>query len=131
MTVVGSRPATTCPPWCRADHEADERRQYESAQAMARQFAAEGLHVEPVLDTFRMHTLEVGQVTVRAGADEEPAALRVELEQLEDVDGTAGGSAPPRLVLWEPAGWTEDFTMQEAEHLAGVLLRARALVSAP
>ncbi len=54
----------------------------------------------------------------------------MELQQLEDVDGTAGGSTPPRLVLWEPVGWTEDYTPQEAEHLAGLLLQARALLSA-
>ncbi len=59
-------PTTTCPAWCRADHEADERRRLESVAATARQLAAEGLHVEPVLDTFRVHTVEVGQVTVRA-----------------------------------------------------------------
>ncbi len=44
-----------------------------------------------MLDTFRVHRVEVGQVSVRAGAAEEPAALRVELQQLEDVDGAAGG----------------------------------------
>ncbi len=70
-------------------------------------------------------------MTVRAGAAEEPAALRVELQQLEDVDGTAGGSTPPRLVLWEPALWTEDYTLDEAEALAALLQHARALVSAP
>ncbi len=72
-----------CPTWCRADHEADERRRLESVRATARQLAAEGLQVEPVLDTFRVHRVDVGQVVVRAGAAEEPAALRVELQQLE------------------------------------------------
>ncbi len=65
-----------CPTWCRADHEADERRRLESVRATARQLAAEGLQVEPVLDTFRVHRVDVGQVVVRAGAAEEPAALR-------------------------------------------------------
>ncbi len=48
----------TCPAWCTADHEADERWRQKSVQATARQLAAEGLHVEPVLDTFRVHTVE-------------------------------------------------------------------------
>ncbi len=112
-----------CPPWCRADHEADERRRRESVEATARQLAAEGLHVEPVLDTFRVHTVEVSQVTVRADAAEEPAALRVELQQLEDVDGTAGGSTEPRVVLHEPDGWTEDYTLSEPAGLAALLPR--------
>ncbi len=120
---------TTCLAWCRADHEADERRRLESVQVTARQLAAEGLLVEPVLDTFRVHRVEVGQVSVRAGAAEEPAALRVELQQLEDVDRTAGGSTPPRLVLWEPAGWTEDYSLDEAETLAALLQQARRLVT--
>ncbi len=38
----------------------------------------------------------------------------MELQQLEDVDGTAGGSTPPRLVLSEPALWTEDYTLDPA-----------------
>ncbi len=53
----------------------------------------------------------------------------MELQQLEDVDGTAGGSTPPRLVLWEPAGWTEDYTLDEAETLAALLQQARRLVT--
>ncbi len=77
----------------------------ESVQATARQLAAEGLQVEPVLDTFRVHTVEVGQVTVRAGAAEEPAALRVELQQLEG--GTPSASRPRCHFLTEdvPRMW--------------------------
>ncbi len=56
--LIDDRPTATCPAWCRADHEADERRRRESVQATARQLAAEGLHVQPVLDTFRVHTVE-------------------------------------------------------------------------
>ncbi len=74
-TPTAAFPGATCPPWCRADHEADERRRFEGVQATARQLAAEGLLVEPVLDTFRVHRVEVGQVSVRAGAAEQPAAL--------------------------------------------------------
>ncbi len=51
MTITDDRPTTTCPAWCRADHEADERRRLESVKATARLLAAGGLQVEPVLDT--------------------------------------------------------------------------------
>ncbi len=64
---------------------ADERRRRASVQATVRQLAAEGLHVEPVLDTYRLHSAEVGRVLVRVGPQEQREALRVVLEQLEDV----------------------------------------------
>ncbi len=97
-----------CPPWCTADHEAEMQRRREMAAAVDRQLgvpplrSVDSTEVESgrglVVDTYLLHTVEVGQVTVRAGAAEEPATLRVELQQLEDVDGTAGGSAhSPRL----------------------------------
>ncbi len=92
------------------------------AEHTAWSLAADGLFVEPVLDTYRMHTAEVGRVVVRAGQHEDPADLRVVVEQLEDVDGTAGGSTEPRVLLHEPDGWSEDYTLTEA----GVASRAAA-----
>ncbi len=41
MTITDDQPTTTCPAWCRADHEADERRRLESVQATVRLLAAE------------------------------------------------------------------------------------------
>ncbi len=82
MTITDDR-STTCPAWCRADHEADERRRRESVQATVRLLAADGLHVEPVLDTFRVHTVrvqhtvEVGHMPVRTARGERPVPLRV------------------------------------------------------
>ncbi len=108
---------------------ADERRRRASVQATVRQLAAEGLHVEPVLDTYRLHSAEVGRVLVRVGPQEQREALRVVLEQLEDVDGSAGGSTGPRLLLHEPAGWTEDYTPSEARELAALLRAAYDLVA--
>ncbi len=70
MTVVGSRPAPTCPTWCTADHEAELQRRREMAEDTARSLAADGLFVNPVPDTYRMHTAEVGRVVVRASASE-------------------------------------------------------------
>ncbi len=60
MTVVGSRPAPTCPTWCTADHEAELQRRREMAEDTARSLAADGLFVNPVPDTYRMHTAESG-----------------------------------------------------------------------
>ncbi len=48
----------------------------------------DGVLVAPMIDTYRLHAAEVGRVTVRAGQHEEPAELRVVVEQLE-----AGGRA--------------------------------------
>ena len=36
---------------------------------------------------------------------EDAAERRVVAEQLEDVDGTAGGSTEPQVLLHEPDGW--------------------------
>ncbi len=78
------------------------------SSAPAQQLAAEGLQVEPVLDTFRMHTVEVGQVTVRAGADEGPAALRgpnvTAVYAAFDVTQTADAMAAVAAGLEETAG---------------------------
>ena len=79
-------------------------------------------------DTYLLHAAEVGRVTVRAGWHEEPAELRVVLEQLEDVDGTAGGSTEPRVRLVEPDRWSEDYTLGEAAWLAALLHKADHLV---
>ncbi len=80
--------------------------------------AAEGLHRAPLVDTYRVHTVDVGTVTVRTGVlHEEPAELRVVVEQIEDVDGTAD-STEPRIRVCPPAGWSEDYTADEAERLA-------------
>ncbi len=88
--------------------------------------AADGLFVEPVLDTYRMHSAEVGRMVVRAGQHETPAELLVLVQQCEDVDGTAGGSTGP-LVCMSRSGGTEDFTLDEAEQLARLLRAARDL----
>ncbi len=128
MTITDDRP-TTCPPWCRADHAADMQRRREMAADTALSLAADGLFVNPVLDTYRMHTAEVGRVVVRAGQHETPAELLVLVQQCEDVDGTAGGSTGPLVSLHEPQWWSEDFTLDEAEQLAELLRAARDLVA--
>ncbi len=65
---------------------------------------------------------------VRTGRDELPAPLRVTVEQFEDVDGSAE-STGPLLRIQEPPGWTEDYTLDEAEALAALLQQARRLVT--
>ena len=77
--TADDRPAT-CPAWCRADHEMDMWRRRESAHAIARSLAAEGLHRPPMIETYRRHSAEVG----RAGFDEDPAELTVLVDQVED-----------------------------------------------
>ncbi len=68
-------------------------------------------------------------MVVRAGQHETPAELLVVVQQCEDVDGTAGGSTGPLVSLHEPPWWSEDFTLDEAEHLAALLRTARDLVA--
>ncbi len=94
-----------------------------------RLLAADGLFVNPVLDTYRMHSAEVGRVVVRAGQHGTPAELLVLVQQCEDVDGSAGGSTGPLVSLHEPQWWSEDFTLDEAEQLAELLRAARDLVA--
>ncbi len=120
---------STCPPWCTTDHAAEMQRRREMAEHTAWSLAADGLFVEPVLDTYRMHSAEVGRIVVRAGQHERPAELLVLVQQCEDVDGTAGGSTGPLVSLHEPQWWSEDFTLNEAEQLAGLLRAARDLVA--
>ncbi len=93
MTITDDRPTTTCPTWCRADHAADLQRRRDVAQDTARDLAAEGLCVEPVLDTYRLHRVEVGCVPVRVGPQERRDLLRVVLQQLET--STAAPAGPP------------------------------------
>ncbi len=76
-----------------------------------------------------MHSAEVGRVVVRAGQHETPAELLVLVQQCEDVDGTAGGSTGPLVSLHEPQWWSEDFTLEEAAQLAGLLRAAHDLVA--
>ncbi len=83
-----------------------------------------------VVDTYLLHQVEVGRVQVRVGRDEQPAPLRVMVEQLEDVDGSAGGSTGPRVLLHEPPGWSEDYTPAEARRLAEVLQDAARVAAA-
>ncbi len=105
------------------------RSRREMAEHTAWSLAADGLFVNPVLDTYRMHSAEVGRVVVRAGQHETPAELLVLVQQCEDVDGTAGGSTGPLVSLHEPQWWSEDFTLDEAEQLARLLRAARDLVA--
>ncbi len=127
MTATDDRPTTTCPAWCRADHAADMQRRREMAAEVDRQLGVppgEGLLVE----TYLLHQVEVGRMPLRTGRDERPAPLRVTVEQFEDVDGSAE-STGLLLRIEEPSGWTEDYTLDEAENLAALLQQARRLVT--
>ncbi len=81
-----------------------------------------------MVDTYLLHQVEVGRMPVRVGRDEQPAPLRVTVEQLEDVDGTAE-STGPLVRIDEPSGWTEDYSPGEVLRLAGLLRAARDLVA--
>ncbi len=116
----------TCPPWCTADHAADMERRREVAEAVVRRLAAEGLHRSPMVETYLLHQVEVGRVMVRA---ELPAALRVTVEQIEDVDGTVE-STGLLVRIEEPPDWTEDYTPGEARELAALLVRAAQVAQA-
>ncbi len=50
------------------------------------------------------------------------------VKQVEDVDGSAE-STGPLVRIEEPPGWTEDYTLDEAEALAALLQQARRLVT--
>ncbi len=126
MTITDDRP-TTCPTWCRTDHAADMQRRHEMAAEVDRQLGVppgQGL----VVDTYLLHQVEVGRMPVRTGRAERPAPLRVTVEQVEDVDGTAD-STGPLVRIDEPPEWTEDYTPSEALRLAGLLRAAHDLVA--
>ncbi len=123
------RQPNPCPTWCRADHAADMQRRREMAAEVDRQLGVlpgQGL----VVDTYLLHQVEVGRMPVRVGRDEQLAPLRVTVEELEDVDGTAGGSTGPLVRIDEPPDWTEDYSPSEARRLAGLLRAAHDLVAA-
>ncbi len=82
-----------------------------------------------LVETYLLHTVEVGRVMVRTGRAELPAALRVTVEQFEDVDGTAD-STGLLVRIEEPPGWTEDYTLDEARELAALLVRAGQVAQA-
>ncbi len=90
-----SSDSPTCPPWCTTDHAADIERRREVAEAVVRRLAAEGLHRSPMVDTYLLHQVEVGRMTVRTGRAERPAPLRVVVEQLQDIEGTGGSLLHP------------------------------------
>ncbi len=119
-----SRPGqpSPCPTWCRADHAADMQRRREMAAEVDRQLGVppgQGL----VVETYLLHTVEVGWMSVRVGRDEPLGMLRVTVEQIEDIDSTAW-STGLLVRIEEPPGWTEDFTLDEARELAALLVRA-------
>ncbi len=121
------RQPSPCPTWCRADHAADMQRRREMAAEVDRQLGVppgQGL----VVETYLLHTVEVGRMPVRTGRDERPAPLRVTVEQFEDVDGTAD-STGLLVRIEEPPNWTEDFTLDEALQLAELLRAAHDLVA--
>ncbi len=68
-------------------------------------------------------------MSVRTGRAELPAPLRVTVEQIEDVDGTAE-STGLLVRVEEPPGWTEDYTSGKARELAALLVRAAQVVQA-
>ncbi len=81
-----------------------------------------------MFDTYLLHQVEVGRMPVRTGRAEQPAPLRVTVEQLEDVDGSADSTGPLGRIE-EPSGWTEDYTLEEAAQLAELLRAAHDLVA--
>ncbi len=127
-----------CPTWCRADHAADMQRRREMAAEVDRYLGVPPLRSvsspmrEPgqglLVETYLLHQVEVGRMSVRTGRAERPAPLRVTVEQFEDVDGPAE-STGPLLRIEEPPGWTEDYTLDEAEALAALLQQAKRLVT--
>ncbi len=82
-----------------------------------------------VVDTYLLHQVEVGRMSVRTGRAERPATLRVTVEQIEDVDGSAE-STGPLVRIEEPPEWTEDYTPSEARELAALLVRAAQVARA-
>ncbi len=124
---------TPCPPWCRADHAADMQRRREMAAEVDCYLGLPPLRsvgpteVEPaqgfVVETYLLHTVEVGRMPVRTGRAELPAPLCVTVEQVEDVDGTAE-STGLLVRIEEPPAWTEDYMPSEARELAALLVRA-------
>ncbi len=82
-----------------------------------------------LVDSYLLHQVEIGRVQVRVGRDESLGVLRVTVEQIEDVDGTAE-STGPLVRIEEPPGWTEDYTPSEALRLAGLLRAAHDLLAA-
>ncbi len=127
MLAAQINPTRTCPAWCRADHAADMQRRREMAEEVDRQ-----LGVPPgqgfVVETYLLHQVEVGRMSVRTGRDERPAPPRVTVEQFEDVDGTADSTGLLVRIV-EPPNWTEDFTLAEAAQLAELLRAAHDLVA--
>ncbi len=99
MRTSTARPPATCPAWCRTDHAAELQRRREMAAAVDRYLGVPPLRSvrspmgEPgqglVVDTYLLHQVEVGRMSVRTRPAEQPAPLRVTVEQVEDVDGTA------------------------------------------
>ncbi len=82
-----------------------------------------------VVETYLLHQVEVGWMSVRVGRDEPLGMLRVTVEQIEDVDGTAW-STGLLVRIEEPPGWTEDYSPGEARELAALLIRAGHVVRA-
>ncbi len=119
----------TCPPWCRADHAADMQGRQEVAEAVVRQLAAEGLYRSPMVETYLLHQVEVGWMSVRVGQDEPLGMLRVTVEQIEDVDGSAW-STGLLVRIEEPPNWTEEYSPGEARELAALLVRAGQVTQA-
>ncbi len=118
----------TCPPWCTTDHEAELQGRREMAADTDRYLGVppgQGLRVE----TYLLHQVEVGWMSVRVGRNEPLGMLRVTVEQLQDVDGSAE-STGLLVRIEEPPGWTEDYSPGEARELAALLVRAGQVVQA-
>ncbi len=128
-----------CPPWCTVDHEAELQRRREMAEEVDRYLGVPPLRsvgsteVESgqgfVVETYLLHRVEVGRMSVRAGRGERSAPLRVTVEQLEDVDGSAE-STGLLVRIEEPPEWAEDYTPSEARELAALLVRAGQVAQA-
>ncbi len=95
--------------------------------------SVDSTEVEPgqgfVVETYLLHQVEVGRMLVRAGRAEPLGMLRVTVEQIEDVDGSAE-STGLLVRIEEPPEWTEDYTPNEARELAALLVRAAQVARA-
>ncbi len=99
MSITDDRPTTTCPSWCRADHEAEMQRRREMAAEVDRYLGVPPLRLVSspmgelgqgfVVETYLLHTVEVGRRGAGSSARPVRTGMRVTVEQFEDVDGTA------------------------------------------
>ncbi len=126
MSITDDRPTTTCPSWCRADHEAEMQRRREMAAEVDRYLGVPPLRLVSspmgelgqgfVVETYLLHTVEVGRRGAGSSARPVRTGMRVTVEQIEDVDGTAE-STGLLVRIEEPPDWTEDYTPSEAREL--------------